>query len=145
MEWKYYWTKVVARYHVMIDGWPATIPFKNLSIASSPLADVNTLLQRWQEGKIYWKQLTPAEAEKLIDDMKSRGEVEEPAPRHTRSDRGKKRKRHADNEDEDRSDDEDHMELRTTKSRKPRKAAISKATIASDGESSSSFNNSDGE
>jgi hypothetical protein len=92
MEWKHYWTKVVACYHVMIDGWPTTIPFKNLSVASSPLADISTLLQRWQEGKTYWKQLTPAEAEKLVDDMKIRGEVEEPVPCHTQSDCGKKRK-----------------------------------------------------
>jgi hypothetical protein len=129
MEWKYYWVKVVARYHVMINGWPATIPFKNLSIASSPLADVSTLLQSWQEGKTSWKLLTPAEAKKLVDDMKSRGEVEEPAPRHTHSDRGKKRKQRPDNEEEDQSEDDHVAGPSTTKRRKPQKAAISQSVI----------------
>ncbi|KIL64910.1 hypothetical protein M378DRAFT_38922, partial [Amanita muscaria Koide BX008] len=58
MEWKHYWIKVVARYNVMIEGWPTTVPFKNLSTASSPLVELNVLLQRWQDGTTYWKQLT---------------------------------------------------------------------------------------
>lgn len=92
MEWKNYWVRVVARYQVIIEGWPSNIPFRNLSAASSPLADLESLLQMWQDGTTYWKQLTASEAEKLINGMKERGEIQEPQ-RRTRSDRGRKRKR----------------------------------------------------
>ena len=138
MEWKYYWQKVVARYHVIIEGWPASIPFKNLSAASSPLAELNMLLLSWQDGTTYWKQLTSTEAEKLIDGMKARGKIQEPVPHRPRSDRGKKRKRQGTPTD---ADDELGNSNATVpgadKHRKRRKAAISAPAI-DDGSSGSS-------
>ena len=137
MEWKCYWQKVVARYHVIIEGWPASIPFKNLSAASSPLAELNMLLRSWEDGTTRWKQLTSTETEKLIDDMKARGEIQEPAPHRPRSDRGKKRKRQvapADAEDE--AGDSNAAMPGADKHRKRRKAAISAPAI--DDESSGS-------
>ena len=86
-----------------------------------------------------WKLLTPAKAKKLVAEMKSRGEVEEPA-RHTRSDRGKKRKQRPD-EEEDQPEDDDCAGPSTTKRRKPQKAAISKAVIDDD----SNYGSSDGD
>ena len=81
MEWKHYWVKVVARYNVVIEGWPDGIPFKNLSLASSPLPVLNNLLHSWQDGMTHWKKLTSDETDQLIDDMKARGEIQEPEPR----------------------------------------------------------------
>ena len=128
MEWKHYWVKVVARYHVVIEGWPNSIPFKNLSTASSPLTSLNTLLQSWQDGMTYWKKLTSDEADKLIRDLKSKGEIQEPQPRRIRSDRGKKRKQRPVAED---SEDEFNPSLEEPKCRKRRKATTP-ATLDSD-------------
>ena len=82
------------QYWVIFEGWPSNIPFQNLSAVSSPLADLESLLQRWQDGTTYWKQITASEAEKLINGMKERGEIQEPQCR-TWSDRGRKHKRQA--------------------------------------------------
>ena len=58
MEWKRYWSQVVRRYHVIIEGWPATVPFKNLSEMSVSLHEFEKLLQRWRQGETYWKEIT---------------------------------------------------------------------------------------
>jgi hypothetical protein len=143
MEWKNYWTKVVARYQVMIEGWPASIPFKNLSVASSPLADLNLLLQRWQDGMTHWKQLTSDETEQLINDKKSRGEIQEQVPRRTRSDRGKKRKRQAPPTDESDGDGSPaHSSANRNQKRQKRQAPP--GTDESDGGSSPAHSSANG-
>ena len=48
-------------YKVVIEGWPDSIPFKNLSNTSSSLRELEMLLQRWHTGKTFWKELTPEE------------------------------------------------------------------------------------
>jgi hypothetical protein len=58
MEYKHYWRNVVMRYHVVLEGWPDDIPFRNLSETSSPLDSLEKLLQRLQHKKTYWKKLT---------------------------------------------------------------------------------------
>ena len=135
MEWKHYWVKVVARYNVVIEGWPDGIPFKNLSLASSPLPVLNNLLHSWQDGMTHWKKLTSDETDQLIDDMKARGEIQEPEPRRVRSDRGKKRKRQLANAD---AEDEMSASLQNGPSlngrKKHRKAAIMPATVESSDE-----------
>ena len=65
MEWKQYWCNVVKRYQVIIEGWPANIPFCNLSETSSALPDLESLLQKWDCGKIYWRKLSEAELNRL--------------------------------------------------------------------------------
>jgi hypothetical protein len=78
----------------MIKGWPETIPFRNLSETSNSLANLETLLQKWQCGKTYWKKLTAAELKELdheCDAQIERGEVETHGPRHCCSDFGTKR------------------------------------------------------
>jgi len=55
MEWKHYWWKVVACHKVRIEGWPDSIPFKNLSEASSSLPELKMLLERWEDGRTRWK------------------------------------------------------------------------------------------
>jgi hypothetical protein len=99
MEWKYYWRNVVKRYHVMIEGWPDKIPFRNLSDASSPLPDLENLLRKWRNGKIYWKKLTENEINALDLERNAQienGELDAPVPRRRRSDYGKKRPRNMD-------------------------------------------------
>lgn len=138
MEWKHYWVKVVARYNVVIEGWPDSIPFKNLSTASSPLAVLNTLLQSWQDGMTYWKRLTPAETDKPIHDLKAQGEIQEPWPCGIQSDRSKKQKQRPAALN---SDDEDEFnpspdEPNSNRSQKHWKAAIMAATLSNDDDNS---------
>jgi hypothetical protein len=93
MEWKHYWRNVVKRYHVIIEGWPDKIPFRNLSDASSPLPDLENLLRKWRNGKTYWKTLTEDEIKVLDlehDAQIENGELDAPIPRRRRSDYGKK-------------------------------------------------------
>jgi hypothetical protein len=137
MGWKNYWTKVVARYEVKIEGWPENIPFQNLSVASSPLQDLVILLKRWQEGTTYWKRLTSAETKELIAGMKARGEIQEPL-RRTRSDRGKKRKRQASpsasgTEDRDGSDLGSADVQPSLNKRRKRRVVVSAGIFDSDG------------
>ena len=94
MEWKHYWRNVVKRYMVTIEGWPANIPFRDLSEVSSSLTELETLLRKWHCGKIYWKQLTDTEFQDLDRDRDNQiegGELKAPTCRRRRSDRGKKR------------------------------------------------------
>ncbi|KAI6029378.1 hypothetical protein BKA83DRAFT_4489339 [Pisolithus microcarpus] len=83
MQWAQYFRNVITRYQVVIEGWPETIPFANLSSTSSSLAqlealsddELNQLQQRRNEGL-------------------ENGEIEEHS-RRTRSDKGKKRTNHS--------------------------------------------------
>jgi hypothetical protein len=106
MHWKNYWQNVVKKYRVIIEGWPANIPFASLSDVSVPLPNLETLLRQWQSGKIYWRELTASEFKKLnkeTDDKLESGEIQPPAPHRPHSDHGKKcpRSRNtADNEDD---------------------------------------------
>ncbi|KIL54246.1 hypothetical protein M378DRAFT_92922 [Amanita muscaria Koide BX008] len=96
MEWKHYWRNVVMRYKVAIKGWPANIPFRNLSEVSSALPELESLLRKWKMGKIYWEPMTDAELQSLDDERNAQienQEIEPPAPRRRRSDYGKKRPR----------------------------------------------------
>ncbi|KIL56721.1 hypothetical protein M378DRAFT_16818 [Amanita muscaria Koide BX008] len=98
MEWKFYWEHVVRRYGVVIEGWPKSIPFKNLSETSSSLPGLEGLLEQWQSGKIYWKKVTDEELAALEDEHKKKidaGEIIPPDPRRRRADCGKKRRRTA--------------------------------------------------
>ena len=98
MEWKFYWEHVVRRHKVVIEGWPNSIPLKNLSEVSNSLPELEMLLQRWQTGKTFWKELTPEELEAREEEREAliqAGKIDTPAPRKRRSDYGKKRKRGA--------------------------------------------------
>jgi hypothetical protein len=101
MEWKLYFRNVVKRYHVIIEGWPSEIEFVNLSDASSSIDTLERLLRRWKQGTTYWKKLTQEEFEQLEDERDAQiesGKINVPAPRRTRSDKGKKRKSCADDD-----------------------------------------------
>jgi len=70
-----------------------TIPFANLSSASSSLSQLELLLRKWEMGATYWKELTDEEFEELRRERNEQlesGAVMEPSHR-TRSDKGKKR------------------------------------------------------
>ncbi|KAI6024596.1 hypothetical protein PISMIDRAFT_121202, partial [Pisolithus microcarpus 441] len=53
-----YFQNVVAHYCVIIEGWPDTITFENLSSASSSLSQLEVLLQKWEMGSTHWKKLS---------------------------------------------------------------------------------------
>jgi hypothetical protein len=96
MRWTHYWRDVVSRHHAIIDGWPDDVPFKNLSDVSSSLPALESLLRKWESGKIFWRALTVAEFNEM--DLERNVNIEtgttlEPRPRRTRSDKGKKRSR----------------------------------------------------
>ncbi|KAG1781290.1 hypothetical protein EV702DRAFT_962745 [Suillus placidus] len=101
MQWVQYWRNVVKRYSVIIEGWPEQIPFANLSTVSNSLPELEMLLRKWRSGAIYWKRLTPEELERM-DKERDKG-IEDGAivekRRHTRSDKGKKRRHDADADD----------------------------------------------
>ncbi len=104
MEWKLYFRNVVKRYLIIIKGWPSEIEFVNLSDASSSIDTLERLLRRWKQGTTYWKKLTQEEFEQLEDERDAQiesGEINAPAPRCQRSDKGKKRKGCADDDDFD--------------------------------------------
>jgi hypothetical protein len=95
MQWKLYWRNVVKRYKVVIDGWPADIPFKNLSDMTNSTADLEGLLRKWMTGATHWRNLSEEEfrqMEKDWDEEIEAGNIDEPS-RRRRSDHGKKRSR----------------------------------------------------
>ena len=95
MQWAQYFRNVVALYNVIIEGWPEAIPFANLSSTSSSLSQLELLLQKWEMGMTYWKEISDEEVEELRQKRNEQiegGEIEEPSLR-TRSDKGKKRVR----------------------------------------------------
>ncbi|KAG1768106.1 hypothetical protein EV702DRAFT_1050123 [Suillus placidus] len=98
MQWADYWCNIVQRYNIICEGWPSTVPFKNLSEASSALPELKMLLDKWQSGSIEWRHLEEAEYEQLLQERLEKiesGEIIERTCRQ-RSDKGKKRARTSD-------------------------------------------------
>jgi len=92
MQWSYYFRNVITCYRVAIEGWPPTVPFMNLSKASSSFSQLEMLLQKWEMGSTYWKELSQEEYESLRGERNQQlesGKLNEPSHR-TRSDKGKK-------------------------------------------------------
>ncbi|KAG1793274.1 uncharacterized protein HD556DRAFT_1443705 [Suillus plorans] len=99
MQWTEYWRNTVQRYNVVCEGWPSTIPFKNLSEASSALSELRMLLNKWESGAIKWRYLEEEEYERLLQECLQKidgGEIIE-RTRRQRSDKGKKRAHTSDN------------------------------------------------
>ncbi|KAF8834718.1 hypothetical protein BDN67DRAFT_872571, partial [Paxillus ammoniavirescens] len=97
MQWTHYFHNVVQRYMAVIIDWPDSVPFANLSNASSSLSQLEILLHKWEMGTIYWKTLAEGEYNKLLqkrNEQLESGELSEVLHR-TRSDKGKKRKCHS--------------------------------------------------
>jgi hypothetical protein len=79
----------------MVEGWPDSVPFVNLSQASSALPELDRLFRSWKSGATCWKTLTDEEFEKILqehNDKLDRGEIDDHR-RQTRSDKGKKQKK----------------------------------------------------
>ncbi|KAG1899707.1 uncharacterized protein F5891DRAFT_927347, partial [Suillus fuscotomentosus] len=97
MQWADYFRNVVNRYQVAIKGWPEHIPFTNLSSVTNALPDLHTLLDCWKSGNTRWEVLNDEELEQLRRERNEKidsGDIIE-SRRRTRSDKGKKRVRHA--------------------------------------------------
>lgn len=93
MQWANYWRNIVQRYHVICEGWPAHIPFKNLSEASTSLPELQMLHKMWKDKLIFWRLLDEDEYQRLQQERSEKldtGEIVEPC-RRPRSDKGKKR------------------------------------------------------
>ena len=122
-----------------IEGWPVElVRFQNLSEVSSPYDALKTLLDNWSSGKTHWRELSEDELELLVQErgeQVANGEIQEPACRRPRSDRGKKRKHFSgqrkDNDvasDED--DDDDNGEIdRPAQRRRVKRAKTSRARM----------------
>ena len=96
MHWTHYWRDIVTRHHVIIDGWPDNVPFKNLSDVSSSLQALESLLRKWESGEVFWKLLTDVEFKEM--DLERDASIEngmtlESHARRTHSDKGKKQSR----------------------------------------------------
>ena len=99
MQWSNYFQNIVTPYQVVIEGWPSTVPFMNLSKASSSFSQLEMLLRKWEMGSTHWKELSQEEYESLRQERNQQlesGELEEPS-RRIRSDKGKKRAHHPTN------------------------------------------------
>jgi hypothetical protein len=97
MQWLHYFRNVIQRYQVVVEGWPASIPFTNLSKVSSALPQLEMLLCKWQSGATYWRSIDDDEFKQLRqehDEKLESGEISD-HQRRTRSDKGKKHKRPA--------------------------------------------------
>jgi hypothetical protein len=117
MQWKLYWQNIVQRYQVVIDGWLAHIPFKNLSDCSSALSELENLLCMWKTGEVHWRKITAMEfrgVESKRDNDVDDGVIEPPAPRCRHSDFGKKHP---------------HPESSSAKARRPSKKHKSRAHV----------------
>jgi hypothetical protein len=76
----------------MVEGWPDSVPFVNLSQASSALPELDRLFWSWKSGATCWKTLMDEEFEKILqehNDKLDHGEIDNHR-RWTRSDKGKK-------------------------------------------------------
>ncbi|KAI9574343.1 hypothetical protein HD554DRAFT_2229605 [Boletus coccyginus] len=92
MQWTHYFQNVVSRYQVVIKDWPSTMPFANLSVASSSRAELEMLFRKWEVGTTHWKSITEEEFEALRQERNRQienGTIQEPT-RCPRSDKGKK-------------------------------------------------------
>lgn len=92
MQWKNYWCNVVQHYRVICEGWPAHIPFKNLSEASTSLPELKMLLKMWKDKLISWRLLDEDEYQQLQqahNEKLETGEIVEPSHR-PHLDKGKK-------------------------------------------------------
>ncbi|KAG1871317.1 hypothetical protein DFJ58DRAFT_644462, partial [Suillus subalutaceus] len=99
MQWTEYWRNIVQRYHIVCEGWPSTVPFKNLSEASSSLPELKMLQDKWESGAIKWKHLEEEEYQQLLQERLQNidnGEIIE-RTRRQRSDKGKKCTQPSDN------------------------------------------------
>ena len=94
MQWINYFRNIVARYHVVVAGWPDNIPFENLSKASNSLTQLEGLLQKWEDGTTYWKNISEEQVENERDALKASGQLAERTCQ-TQSDKGKKHKQPA--------------------------------------------------
>ncbi|KDQ49652.1 hypothetical protein JAAARDRAFT_143106 [Jaapia argillacea MUCL 33604] len=96
MKWTQYWRDIVVKYRVVIHGWPDDIPFGNLSDVVKTLHEYESLTRKWQKGKITFRTLTEQEFAAMDEKRQQQvenGEIDEPALRKTRSDKGRKRTR----------------------------------------------------
>ncbi|EMD38963.1 hypothetical protein CERSUDRAFT_112677 [Gelatoporia subvermispora B] len=66
MRYPTFWRDVTEKYHVIVEGWPRDIPFKNLSDLSN-VQVLETLLQGWQSGTIRFRRITDAEFRQLAE------------------------------------------------------------------------------
>ncbi|TRM56393.1 hypothetical protein BD626DRAFT_541322 [Schizophyllum amplum] len=140
MHYKNYERKIVLDHGVVLDGWPATIEFKNPSDLSTALPPLEQLHKGIKDGTIFWRRLQRSvlsAREQQWEDAIAKGDAKEPS-RKQRKDAGLSRKRRRagdvaegdDDKDGSSSDEAEDVseEKRVTKRRKaaPAKKAAKK-------------------
>ncbi|EIW56166.1 uncharacterized protein TRAVEDRAFT_66236 [Trametes versicolor FP-101664 SS1] len=66
MHWGTYWSHIVARHGVCIEGWPhELVPFRDLSGATSSLVRLELLWLRWKVGTTRFREVGAEEMERL--------------------------------------------------------------------------------
>ncbi|KAL1738394.1 hypothetical protein HDZ31DRAFT_51068, partial [Schizophyllum fasciatum] len=60
MQYKHYERKIELDLGVTLDGWPATVEFKNPSEMSTALPPLEQLLRGLRDGSISWRKMSPA-------------------------------------------------------------------------------------
>ncbi|KIK81080.1 hypothetical protein PAXRUDRAFT_38842, partial [Paxillus rubicundulus Ve08.2h10] len=97
MQWTYYFQNITQHYMVIVEGWPNSIPFANLSGITSSLPQLEMLQCKWEMGMTYWKKLTEGEYSELCQKHNEQLECSEliKASHCTHSDKGKKHSHHS--------------------------------------------------
>ncbi|KIK76926.1 hypothetical protein PAXRUDRAFT_96019, partial [Paxillus rubicundulus Ve08.2h10] len=92
MQWAYYFQNITQCYMVIVEGWPDSIPFANLSSVTSSLPQLEMLQCKWEMGTTYWKKLTEGKYSELRQKCNEQLESSElmETSCHTHSDKGKK-------------------------------------------------------
>lgn len=93
MIFKQYWSQVVVRLRVVLEGWPheEKIAFADLSLLKT--AQLEILLARWTSGTLFFRRINEAEFAEMRAAREAQiaaGEINEEAARKERKDRGQR-------------------------------------------------------
>ena len=91
MSYDNYGSRIVAKFHVRIVGWPASVPCGNPSRLTKP-DEVRVLLNAWTKKTARWEALDDTQYEEWLA---QHAEEAEGKPRKTRKDKGVERKTRA--------------------------------------------------
>lgn len=66
MKWSTYWRDIVNEHLVIVEGWPADIPFRNVSHATGSLAKLELLCVKWLVGATRFRHVSFEEHDEMI-------------------------------------------------------------------------------
>ncbi|KAH9918884.1 hypothetical protein B0H21DRAFT_678621, partial [Amylocystis lapponica] len=95
MEWARYWSRIVRRFRVVLEGWPRSV-FAPVDLGDLLTADLKLLLGQWDDNTIYFRRISQEEYTALYYERKrlvALGLVREEPPIQSRRDKGVRRVR----------------------------------------------------